>query len=120
MKLAQPNTCQIAVVVGTGVLAAICLPFRTHAVPPDTAEKVQNVSWPSYGGNKMGQRYSALTQINRENVSRLHLAWTWDTGEKAGLQTQPLIVGRQMFVYTPSQKIAALDGATGKLVWSFD
>ncbi len=83
-------------------------------------ERRQQADWPSYGGSKSGDRYSPLTMINRANVNRLQVAWTWDTGEKGGLQTQPLIIGRQMFVYTPTQKIVALDAATGKELWRFD
>ena len=80
----------------------------------------QNVDWPVYGGQKEGDRYSGLTQINRTNVHQLKVAWTYDTGEKGGLQTSPLIVGRTMFVYTPSQRVVALDAATGKELWRFD
>ena len=79
-----------------------------------------NVDWPVYGGQKEGDRYSGLTQINRDNVKQLQVAWTFDTGETGGLQTHPLIVGGRMFVYTPSQKVAALDAATGKELWRFD
>ena len=48
------------------------------------------------------------------------LAWSFDTGEKGGLQDNPLIVGRTLYAYTPTQKVVALDAATGKLKWKFD
>ena len=42
-------------------------------------------------------------------------------GEKGvGLQTSPLIVGRTLYAYTPTQKVIALDAATGALRWKFD
>ena len=44
----------------------------------------------------------------------------YDTGEKGGLQDNPLIVGRTLYAYTPTQKVIALDAATGKLKWKFD
>ena len=80
----------------------------------------RDVDWPVYGGQKTGDRYSGLTQINRKNVRKLKVAWTFNTGEKGGLQTSPLIVGQTMFVYTPTQKVVALDAATGKELWRFD
>lgn len=80
----------------------------------------RNVDWPVYGGGKAGQRYSSLAQINRTNVAQLRPAWTWDTGETGGLETHPLIVGRTLFAYTPSQVVVALDAATGKEQWRFD
>jgi glucose dehydrogenase len=79
----------------------------------------QNVSWPAYGGLD-GDHYSRLTQINRANVHRLRQAWTFDTGEKGNIETNPVIVGRTLYAYTPSQKVIALDAATGKLQWKFD
>ena len=36
------------------------------------------------------------------------------------MQTNPLIVGRTLYGYTPTQKVIALDAATGKLKWKFD
>ncbi len=64
--------------------------------------------------------YSRLAQINRSNVKQLATAWTFDTGEQGGLQTSPLIVGDVLYGITPTQKIFALDAATGKLLWKFD
>lgn len=79
------------------------------------------MDWPVYGGQKADDHYSPLTQINRGNVSKLRVAWTYDTGEKdAGLQTSPLIVGRTLYANTPTQKVIALDAATGVLLWKFD
>jgi glucose dehydrogenase len=62
-----------------------------------------------YGGQAAGDRYSALKQINRKNINKLKVAWTYNTGDTAGgIQTQPLIVDRRMFVYSATQKVAAL------------
>ena len=78
------------------------------------------IDWPAYNGGLDGDHYSKLTQINRANVHRLRVAWTFDTGEKGQIQTNPLIVGRTLYAYTPSQKVVALDAATGALQWKFD
>ncbi len=80
----------------------------------------QDVDWPAYNGGADGDHYAKLTQINRDNVARLQVAWTYDTGEKGGIQTNPLIVGRTLYAYTPTQKVVALDATTGKLKWKFD
>ena len=73
-----------------------------------------------YGGQLANDHYSPLTQINRSNVNQLKVAWTFDTREQGGLQTSPLVVGRVLYAYTPTQKVIALDAATGKLLWTFD
>ena len=76
--------------------------------------------WPVYNGGPDGDHYSRLTQINRANVQQLKVAWSFDTGEKGGIQDNPLVVGRTLYAYTPTQKVVALDAATGKLKWKFD
>jgi quinoprotein glucose dehydrogenase len=77
-------------------------------------------TWAAYGGGPEQLRYSSLDQIDRGNVNRLQLAWTWDSGETGGLQTQPLVIDDTVFVYTPSHRTVAIDGATGLVKWTFD
>ena len=84
------------------------------------AEDKQTTSF-TYGGGPDGTRYSNLKQINRDNVKQLQIAWTYDTEDGPGdSQTQPIIVDGVLFGVTPKHKIAALDAATGKLLWRFD
>jgi glucose dehydrogenase len=76
--------------------------------------------WPVYNGGLDGDHYSPLKQINRANVQQLKVAWSFDTGEKGGIQDNPLVVGRTLYAYTPAQKVVALDAATGTVKWKFD
>src|SRR6266403_2013296 len=76
--------------------------------------------WPVWGGGPENMHYSHLAQINRSNVKKLGVAWVFDTGEPGGLQTSPIIVGNVLYGITPTQKIFALNAATGKLLWKFD
>lgn len=78
------------------------------------------VDWPAYNGGPEAGHYSSLAQISRGNVDQLKVAWSFDTGEVGGLQDNPLIVGGTLYAYTPTQKVIALDAATGKLKWKFD
>ncbi|HWJ55080.1 MAG TPA: PQQ-binding-like beta-propeller repeat protein, partial [Vicinamibacterales bacterium] len=79
-----------------------------------------------YGGGPQQIRYSPLTQINRDDVTRLQVAWTYDTGETGALQTQPVVVAGAagapdaLYGYTPTHKAFALNAATGALLWTFD
>ncbi len=90
-------------------------PNQPHSALPSAPQ-----DWPRYGGNPEGNHFSPLAQINRDNVNQLKIAWTFDTGEEGGLQSSPLIVKGVFYGITPSQKIFALDAATGKLLWKFD
>lgn len=92
--------------------------FKSHKDPLPSAKNGQ-ADWPVYGGSPGNLHYSSLTQINTKNVSQLQKVWSYDTGEKGGLETSPLIVGGVLYAYTPTQKVVALDAATGKLIWKF-
>ena len=79
-----------------------------------------NAGWTVYNGGPDGDHYSKLAEINRSNVRQLKVAWTFDTGEQGGIEDNPLIVGRTLYAFTPTEKVVALDAATGKLKWKFD
>lgn len=80
----------------------------------------QSRDWPIYGGSSDNQHYSPLAQINKSNVKQLQVAWTYDTAETGGLQTSPIVVDGVLYGISPSQKVFAIDAATGKLKWKFD
>jgi quinoprotein glucose dehydrogenase len=96
----------------------------TMPSPPDSPDKThqQNgrLDWPIYGGTPENNHYSPLAQISRSNVQRLQVAWTFDTGEPGGLQTSPIVVDGVLYGLTPTQKVFALNAATGKLLWRFE
>ncbi len=76
--------------------------------------------WPTYGGGADQIRYSTLTEVNRSNVNRLQVAWTYDSKETGGLQSNPIEVDGVVFVITPKHKVVALDAVTGAEKWKFD
>ena len=53
-------------------------------------------------------------------MARLQVAWTFDSGETGGLQTSPIEVDGVLYGLTPSQKVFALNAATGEPLWKFD
>jgi quinoprotein glucose dehydrogenase len=83
-------------------------------------DKNASQDWRVYGGTPENNHFSSLTQINRKNVKRLQVAWTFDTEESGGLQTSPIVVEGVLYGLTPSQKVFALNAATGALLWKFD
>lgn len=76
--------------------------------------------WAVYGGEARGTRYSTLMQIDRDNVSKLTTTWTLQFDEPGASQTHPLAIDGVVYAYTPSLKVIAIDGATGKQRWQFD
>jgi quinoprotein glucose dehydrogenase len=76
--------------------------------------------WSAYGGGPEQIRYSTLAQINRTNVRQLEVAWTYDSGESGGLQTNPIVADDVLFTTTPKHRVVALDASTGAVRWTFD
>lgn len=85
--------------------------------------------WAHYGGDPGGLKYSPLTEINRENVAALEVAWQWRTGEQpfedlgtfpGAFQATPLMIDGVLYVSTPYNRVAALDAATGRELWTYD
>jgi quinoprotein glucose dehydrogenase len=92
------------------------LPLGACAFAQDAAQ----TNWFQMGATPGNSHYSALRQINRSNVAQLKVAWTYDTGESDGLETTPLVIDGVLYGLTPTQKIFALNAATGKVIWKFD
>jgi quinoprotein glucose dehydrogenase len=74
-------------------------------------------TWSDYAGSSDASQYSALTQINGSNVSKLQVAWTYPTGDGNKYLFNPLVVDRTMYVLAHNNSIVALDAATGKELW---
>jgi glucose dehydrogenase len=118
------NTVPVCIALGASLGCLVSAQqMREHArelANADAPASSSDKDWNTYDGNVSGDHYSPLSQINRANVRNLKMAWVYNTGERGGLETNPLVVDRVMYAYTPSQKIVALNAVTGKLIWNFD
>src|SRR5579863_6725782 len=75
-------------------------------------------NWSDYSGASDSSQYSALDQINRSNVAKLQLAWTYPTGDTNKYFFNPLIVDNVAYVLAKNNSIVALDASTGKEIWT--
>ena len=81
-----------------------------------------NAEWLSYGRTYSEQRYSPLTQVTRDNVTTLGLAWyhEFDAATDRGMEATPLIVDGVLYVTTSWSHVHALDAKSGALKWSYN
>ncbi|GGO89981.1 membrane-bound PQQ-dependent dehydrogenase, glucose/quinate/shikimate family [Stakelama pacifica] len=109
-----------------GLLAA--MPAPSGQGMSDPSEGQVGADWPAYGGTNAARRYSPLAQINAANVGKLKRVWVAHTGDlpenmadnKYGAETTPLKIGDRLFLCSATNKMLALDAATGKTIWTYD
>ncbi|WP_282799871.1 pyrroloquinoline quinone-dependent dehydrogenase [Bombella apis] len=123
-----PNTPQ-----ATGVNAAnlpdideLPIDQLPQAVPQESANPKAE-DWPAYGRDDRATRYSPLTQITPENVSRLQRAFVYHTGvlqpkgklNRLAPETAPIKVGDSLYLCSATNDMMRVDAATGQEKWHF-
>jgi len=107
------------------LLGLVCFVVASGA----KAQSKTDAGWPTYGNDAGGTRYSAAAQIDRRNVDKLKVAWTYRTGaleqskrliRKAAFEATPILVDGKLFFSTPYNHVIALDPATGTKLWEYD
>jgi alcohol dehydrogenase (cytochrome c) len=83
-------------------------PLRTRTAPLS--------DWAGYNGTLTGERFSPLDEITRTNVGRLRQTCEFDTGERAAMESGPVVVDGTLFV-TTAVNTYAIDAASCSLRW---
>ena len=110
---------------GTLLLTAVAgLAIAQTPSGPITFERIQNSNrepqnWLTYSGNKMGQRYSPLTQITPQNVQNLELAWLWQARSVEKFEATSIARDGILYTIQAPNDIVALDAATGRPQWTY-
>lgn len=113
------SLCSTGIVApATWILAALILTSCSSA--PPTTPVGADLNWSHYLGHPSSSQYSLLSQIDKENVGRLEVAWTYVTGDSAEFQSNNLVIGGVLYTATPTRSVTALNAATGKHLWTFD
>ena len=116
------------------LLVGLVLCLATGACARRTAQDraPDEGEWSAYAHDPGGMRHSPLTQINRDNVGELQVAWTFRTGElatyqgtqfpvdKVAFEATPIMVDGTLFFSTATGRTFALDAATGRQLWVYD
>ena len=95
---------------------------ETHHVGHNSASE-----WLAYGGSALGAAYTPAALITPDNLSRLDEVWRFQTGDLPpndrvffSAQNTPVFAAGLLYTCSPSNRVFALDPATGGLVWEFD
>ena len=76
--------------------------------------------WLSYGRDYGEQRFSPLTQVNKQSIEDLELAWSFDMFTNRGLEASPIVVDGIMYMTGSWSVVFAVDAKTGEEIWSYD
>src|SRR5688500_5975069 len=77
-------------------------------------------TWPTFGHDVSNNKFSTLTHVDTSNVTQLKEVWRHeDTTEGGGIYFNPVMMDNRVIGLMPSNKLVALDAATGKLLWQF-
>jgi alcohol dehydrogenase (cytochrome c) len=110
------------VAIAAGLMGAAALTWPAVANDSVTSVLKDPKQWGIQTGDYANTRYSKLDQINKDNVKKLQVAWTFSTGVLRGHEGGPLIIGDMMYVHTPfPNNVFALDlNQDGRIVWKYE
>ena len=119
-----------ALLASAAAIAAIAAPTRQKAIEPAPAFNPQQLTafpqdaWITNGGNLYNQRYSPLTEINRDTVKNLKAEWRIHLNSGLGAQysgqAQPLFYRGVLYYVTGANDVFALDVETGETIWKYE
>jgi len=76
-------------------------------------------NWLTYSGNNSGQRFSRLTEVNKDNVADLEVQWVWQARSLEKFETTALVVDGILHTIQAPNDVVALDAATGRPLWIY-
>lgn len=104
------------------VLLAILAPVPASAqVPYERLKRAEAEpsNWLTYSGSYKSHRFSPLTGITRQNVTRLKPAWIYQVRQAGIVETSPIVVDGVMYITEPPSTVTALDVRTGRPLWTW-
>jgi len=108
MAVSQQAARQVLRVGKVGILVACAAAAMSAASDQNPRE------WRDYGGGPDNSKFSALKQINKSNVGKLDVAWTYPYGET---MFNPIVARGVIYGKGRNSSLVALDAATGKEIW---
>ncbi|WP_304238087.1 PQQ-binding-like beta-propeller repeat protein [Jiulongibacter sediminis] len=76
-----------------------------------------NNTWTHYGGSPEQSRYFEASEITKENVADLEVAWVYETSDDVFNFFSPIVVDTIMYVYGKNSSLSAINAVTGKEIW---
>ena len=98
-------------------VALCCLLFSCSKTEKQIIEPKPYTTWSSYLGGTDRNHFSNLSQITKENVSKLKIAWSYSAPDVGQMQMNPIIVDTILYGVTAALQAFAINAETGKEIW---
>lgn len=125
----QKSLVSVAALIATTAVAnnqASTAPVQINRAPAFTAKQLLELpkkNWITNGGTLFNQRYSPLTQLNRDNIKGLKALWRTGMGSGAEQgnagQAQILVYEGVLYVANGVNDVFAMDVETGRILWTY-
>jgi alcohol dehydrogenase (cytochrome c) len=113
------NTLPVASVASSSVsMLPITADITNSDIQRLNADSDQN-NWRLNGRTYDNQRFSPLTQINKNNVKQLKPVALIQTGVAASMEGTPLEINGILYIETASNNVQAYDAVSGEELWSY-
>ncbi len=86
---------------------------------PETSDNPAYKSWRSYLGDPGRSHFSTLEAFRPDNVSRLQVAWEYESADFGQMQMNPLVIDSVLYGVSAALRAFALDARTGEELWVF-
>jgi quinoprotein glucose dehydrogenase len=74
-------------------------------------------TWRQYGGRPDQSKYFKASQITKENVDKLSVAWVYPVQDSLPYFFSPIVVDTIMYVLGKNSSLIAVNALTGKEIW---
>ncbi|MEO9891916.1 PQQ-binding-like beta-propeller repeat protein [Aurantibacter sp.] len=102
-----------------GFLLCCCFLLSCESSQKKEENEKAYTTWSNYLGDSGRSHYSTLSQINKENVKDLKVAWSYKAKDWGQMQMNPLVVDSILYGVTAALRVVALNAETGSEIWQF-
>ncbi|MDX2072375.1 MAG: PQQ-binding-like beta-propeller repeat protein [Haliscomenobacter sp.] len=103
--------------VSTVLLLLVVIGLLSLTDQSDNNIDSSHSTWTHYGGSPDQSRYFAASEITKENVAKLQVAWMYPSGDQQPYFFSPIVVDTTMYVMGKNNSLIAVSALSGKEIW---
>jgi quinoprotein glucose dehydrogenase len=74
-------------------------------------------TWTHYAGSPEQSKFFNTSQITKDNVNQMEVAWVYESDEAMPNYFSPIVVDTVMYVMAKNSSLVAINARTGKEIW---